>query len=254
MTPLSGRILLLALGSFVLATVASGRYVNYVRPGMRVVLLATGVVLLLLAVHGALTDWRRRDRARIMAASPSPEPDPDGHHAHDGMPRVSWLLAVPAVFFALLAPPSLGAFSAARAVDAAVVTDQVEVIPADSGWQPLPAAPVVALPVSEYVARALWDPNQTLAGRRVRLVGFVTVDEGGRWFVTRMSIQCCAGDASAWRVAILTSTPPPAVDTWVEVEGTWVATELPVSDEIEAPARLRAVSVREVVAPENPYE
>lgn len=252
MTTVKGRLVLVALGVFVFATVGTGQYLNYVRPEMRPLLLLTGSAVLFLGMQGALDDWRRRDRARSAAEPSVTADDPaDAHghgHQHTGLPPLAWLLTAPAVCFLLLAPPSLGAFSAERAVDA------VRVVDTDAAWPPLPPDPVVDLPVSEYVARALWDPGRTLEGRTVRLVGFVTSGPDGGWFLTRMSIQCCAGDASAWRVSVVADGPAPALDQWVEVEGTWVPTELPATDAVEAPAQVRASLVREATAPEIPYE
>jgi hypothetical protein len=69
----------------------------------------------------------------------------------------------------------------------------------DGGFQPL-AAPVrgaVPMSMAEFVTRAVRDPDQSLAGVRVRLVGFVAPGDGAGYRLTRFVIFCCAADAEA---------------------------------------------------------
>ncbi|MFL6185012.1 MAG: TIGR03943 family protein, partial [Actinomycetes bacterium] len=53
--------------------------------------------------------------------------------------------------------------------------------------------------MAEFETRAVRDPSQSLAGVRVRLVGFATPAEGGAggYRLTRFVIFCCAADAEA---------------------------------------------------------
>jgi hypothetical protein len=83
-----------------------------------------------------------------------------------------------------------------------VITD------ADQGREPLPAQPVVPLTLAEFSGRARWD-QASLTGRRVRLTGFVTPAREGGWYLTRMSLRCCAADAMVWRVAVTAAGPVP---------------------------------------------
>jgi uncharacterized membrane protein YcgQ (UPF0703/DUF1980 family) len=54
------------------------------------------------------------------------------------------------------------------------------------------------MPMAEFVTRAVRDPGRSLAGVRVRLVGFVAPaedgDKDGRYRLTRFVIFCCAAD------------------------------------------------------------
>jgi uncharacterized repeat protein (TIGR03943 family) len=114
----------------------------------------------------------------------------------------------------------------------------------------------VPLPLGEYLARDYQEPY-TLAGVRIRLVGFVTPQHGGRdgYLLTRFAISCCAADATALRVAIRGDRVDRAPDTWLEVEGRW---QQRTSDDPNQPASdtaiLLAESVRTIKQPSEPYE
>ncbi|MER6688603.1 TIGR03943 family putative permease subunit [Streptomyces minutiscleroticus] len=59
-----------------------------------------------------------------------------------------------------------------------------------------------------------------MAGRTLRLTGFVTRSDGGTWHVARLLVSCCAADARALKVEVR-GAGAPAADTWVTVTGTW---------------------------------
>jgi uncharacterized repeat protein (TIGR03943 family) len=116
---------------------------------------------------------------------------------------------------------------------------------------------VVPITLADYNLRALWDTGHSLEGRTLRLTGFVTRRAEGGWFLTRMTMQCCAADAAAVRVTVL-GMPSPPVDQWVTVEGTWVPSAVAadpgvLTGDVE-PAQLQAARVRHVETPREPYE
>ncbi|WP_214110492.1 TIGR03943 family putative permease subunit [Acrocarpospora catenulata] len=174
----------------------------------------------------------------------------DGHgHGHGHMPRVAWLLCLPVFAIFLIAPPALGAF-AARSEEAPARPPEAAL----DAYQPLAADQVTSMPLGEFIGRAWGDSNHSLAGKQVRLTGFVVPSKKkDRWYVARIQIACCAADGIPLKVAVLGATRPPA-ETWVEVTGTWIQ---PKSDDLPngtiAP-ELTASSVEEIPAPVEPYE
>jgi uncharacterized repeat protein (TIGR03943 family) len=221
----------------------------YVKAGLQPLLVASGVLLVGLA----------------LVAVVGPGPDEHGHQPHG--PRVAWLLALPPLALVLIAPPALGAFAASRQP----IRPPPVIHPGPAGPTG-PAAPTsgdsfpplmppgdgtaVPMPLSEYLARDYREPY-TLAGVRIRLVGFVTPRHRGRdgYLLTRFAISCCAADATALRVAIRGDRVDRAPDTWLEVEGRW---QQRTSDNPNQPASdtaiLLAESVRTMKQPSEPYE
>ncbi|MEU8362726.1 TIGR03943 family protein [Nonomuraea sp. NPDC048882] len=219
---------LLILGATVLSVSAfSTTYLNYVRPGFRPPLVAAGTVLVLLGLLSVVADVLDR---------------PGGAHGT----RVAWLLAVPAFVIVLIAPPALGAF-AARRDDGPPAPVRAE------GYRALAGGEVTELTLGEFIGRAYARPGPSLAGRKVRLVGFaVRAGDGGGWYLTRMRIGCCAADALALEVAVQRAAAPPE-DAWVAVTGTWVPWPDGVPDDYVVPA-LAATAVTAVGRPAEPYE
>ncbi|MFG3011297.1 TIGR03943 family putative permease subunit [Streptomyces cinerochromogenes] len=172
---------------------------RYVKEGMRPLLIASGVVLLLLGIAGALLD--RGEGAG------------DGHgHDHSGVPRVAWLLLLPALSLLFYAPPALGAYTAARQPAKAVVHD--------SDFDPLPRTSPLPMTLSDFTSRVRQDRGQAVKGRTVRMTGFVTPGDGGSWELTRIILNCCAADAQSVKVRVYGGPDLPA-NTWVTVTGTW---------------------------------
>jgi uncharacterized repeat protein (TIGR03943 family) len=213
----------------------------YVRGALRPPLVASGVVLLVLA--GAALGHR--------------EPGPGGHgqaHGH-GAPRSGWLLALPVLVLLLVAPPALGSFAAGRQAGMASAAG------GDPGgvFPPLaePVGGAVPLPVSEFVTRALYDKDRTLAGARVRLLGFAAPGngKGGGYLLTRFNLFCCAADGQAYQLEVRGDRAPRQPDQWLVVEGRWLPQR--VYDGI-APSGVRpallADSVTPVRPPADPYE
>lgn len=173
----------------------------------------------------------------------------DGHgHGHSGVPRVAWLLALPLLVAYLVTPPALGAFAAEQAGQTSQLADTGEAYP------PLEVGPdgLADLPISEAVRRSLYHPTGSLEHTPVRMVGFVLPQDNGRVLLTRFVIACCAADGTPAQVDLQLpqGQPTPARDTWLEVVATHDTT---TPGEPDRP-RFTATSVREIPAPEDPYE
>lgn len=219
--PVSGRtqgLALAFLGAVVLRLAVGGEHLRFVQDWMRWPLVVTGLLLLVAAAAPLL--------GRV-------------EHEAEAVPRVAWLMLLPGLVVFLVAPPALGAYLAERRADV------VSAPPTDAAFEPLPAGETAELDVQEYVWRAVTDDAATLRDRTVRLTGFVSEDEDG-WYVTKVSIVCCAADGAVARV-LVRGTQPPARNSWVEVEGAWQP-----GGSATAPL-LSATEVREVRAPEDPY-
>ena len=222
-------VLLLLVGAAVLRAGTTDLYLRYVRTGLRPLLLGAGVVLIVAALT---TFWYER-RARHAAP-----------HAHRE-PRVAWLLLLPLFALVLVAPPALGSYAATR-------TGTVLQRPA--GFPDLPAGDPLRLTVNDYAARAVYDHGRSLAGRRVRLTGFITVGPHGTPYLTRMVLNCCAADAQPVKVGLSGRLPVLQPDGWFEVTGTY--TPKVIADEVnKGPIPFLDVSeARQVPAPHERYE
>jgi uncharacterized repeat protein (TIGR03943 family) len=206
----------------------------YVRGALRPPLVASGVVLLGLA----LVALRGRD--------------PGGYGHDHGAPRSGWLLALPVLVLLLVAPPALGSFAASRqGAQATQAGDATGVFPPLPG----PVGGAVPLAVSEFVTRALYDKDRSLQGARVRLLGFAAPDEGGGYLLTRFNLFCCAADGQAYQLEVRGDRSQRRADQWLVVEGRWQPQ--PAFDGI-APSGVLPVlvadSVTPVRPPADPYE
>jgi uncharacterized repeat protein (TIGR03943 family) len=228
------NLLLILLGAAVLwITLATDDYLNYVRPWFRLMLVPAGLAIIVLGGAGLRSEWR------------------DGLSSGHAGPRVAWLMCLPAVTIFLVAPPALGAFTASR--DSGRVGQPLP--PPSEGYAPLPVDGAPAeMTLSEFINRATaaqsGDPA-SLRARPVRLTGLVTSRAEGDWYLTRLRLNCCAGDAVPLRV-VVRGRPRPPEDTWVQVVGTWD----PPAPGGRRPRihELGAQAVRPIAEPEIPYE
>jgi uncharacterized repeat protein (TIGR03943 family) len=218
----SQAAILSLVGAMALYLGGSDAALAYVKAGLQPLLLASGVILVGLAVVAVVRHGRDHDDGRQSE---------DGHGHRPRGPRVAWLLALPPLALVLIAPPALGAFAASRQATRPPPINQAgptepDAAGAESGLFPplLLSSDGAAVPLTlaEYVVRDYEAPH-TLAGVRFRLVGFVTPKPsgGGGYLLTRFAINCCAADATAFKVAIQGDPAPRAPDTWLEVEGRW---------------------------------
>jgi uncharacterized repeat protein (TIGR03943 family) len=231
-------VLLVVLGATAVWLWWSGDALNYVRPGLAPYLLAGGVVVVLLGLLPPLGLFGERAAGHA-----------DGHGGHRHRARVGWLLLVPVLVVMLVQPAALGSY--------AVSSRSVVPGGGDGGFPPL-AAPVrgaVPMSMAEFVTRAVRDPGRSLAGVRVRLVGFVAPSDGvGGYRLTRFVIFCCAADAEALQAVVRGDPAPRARDQWLEVEGTWLPRPAAVDDPSPPPPVLTADVVRPVAPARPPYE
>lgn len=226
-------------------------YLRYVRRSMHPWLITAGVVLLVLGLVRAFL------LARVLL-SPAPaagshehgegaasEQDaaPNGHsHRHL---RAAWLLLCPLAAVFLAAPPALGDYTAQH-------TTASVAKPASSGFPALPAGDPLKLPIADFVVRAVWDPQGSLRGRHVRLTGFAMPKPGGGWYLTRLTITCCAADAVTYRVDVRGLGTAPSRGTWVEVTGIWQPDGRTGHDD-DIPV-LTATQIIGIPTPADPYE
>ena len=250
-----GAVLLFVLGAVVAQQVVFGGYLDYVKPAQGPWLLVGGLVLAGLGLVGMLAAPElERDRPVLhthgpLAASPEEiararrerrEAERDDHRR---APGIAVLLLLPLVMALGVAPPPLGAFTAARSGAA---------VPAPVARRDYPPiANPAALPVHDYAERAAWDGGRTLAGHTVTLVGFVTPDGDARWYLTRIVITCCAADSRSYLVGVDDGGRSPVANTWQRVTGTWVVS-LPADG--GPTARIAATSVTQVAPPAETYE
>jgi uncharacterized repeat protein (TIGR03943 family) len=240
----------LTVGAMALYLGRSDAALAYVKPGLQPLLVASGTILVGLGLAAVAGHGH------------------DQHAQQPHGPRVAWLLALPPLALVLIAPPALGAFAASRqpirpppVLHPRPTGPTGPVAPTSGGdaFPPLiPPGDGTAVPMAlgEYLARDAQEPY-TLAGVRIRLLGFVTPQPGGRdgYLLTRFVISCCAADATALRVAIRGDPVVRAPDTWLEVEGrrqqhSSADPNQPASDT----AVLLADSVRVTRQPAEPYE
>ena len=235
MRQVSQRGLLMVIGVIAALAAVNGLYLNFVKPSLRVPLLLASAVLLLLGAHDVAQ--RRGDDG--------PEHGADGHDHGGRGPRVGWLLVVPFLLLGVVVPPPLGSWSATE--DTGLIT-----VSSAEGLGPLPEGDPADLTLAEFQGRALFDPDRSLQGRTVRLVGFASPGTGGEWLLTRMSLNCCAADGFAVKVRVA-GVPAVADDEWVRVTGTWRPAPIAAPESQELPV-LEVRDLIRIPMPENPYE
>ncbi|MGV9337479.1 TIGR03943 family putative permease subunit [Streptomyces sp. NPDC003688] len=212
-------------------------YLRYVKEGLRPLLVASGVVLVVLGVMNLVLELRGRpsdghdhgdhedgSHGRDHAGHDHGDHGHADHgsdhgdhgHDHSRAPKVAWLLALPALSLLIYAPPALGAYTASHAsTKSAPPTRQTR-------FEPLPASTApVPMTLTGFTNRVQQDPAKTLSGRAVQLTGFVTPGGAdGGWYLTRIIFTCCAADSQTVKLRMYGPEAPPA-NTWLSVTGTW---------------------------------
>jgi len=246
-TRLAQGMVMVLLGAAALSvTVTSQTYLNYVREEFRPFLVAAGVVLVLLGAVTVVLDLR---------SAHGDDTDTHGHshghshgHDHARAPAVAWLLLLPVAVIFVVAPPALGAYTAATADQAAVV----ESAAADEFDAEFPDDGPVEMKLREFVVRAWTDEERTMAGRDIRLTGFAMPNpEGEGWYLARLQIACCAADAIVNRV-LIENQPEPPEDSWWTVTGRWVEPEGSLQEVRDH--RFEVTEMTPVDNPPDPYE
>ncbi|MFJ3233853.1 TIGR03943 family putative permease subunit [Streptomyces sp. NPDC086787] len=250
------QAILLVLGGLGLLRVSlfTDLCLRYVKEGMRPLLIASGAVLLVLGVAEA---WASRGSGRDDGHTHHDDGhrhhedghgkdghDDDGHgHDHSAVPRVAWLLLLPALSLLFYAPPALGAYTAARQAPRAV--------PEQNHFDPLPATSPVPMTLMDFTVRVQRDRTRSLRDRSVLLTGFVTpAGRPGSWYLTRIVLNCCAADAQSVKVEI-DGGPTLSANTWVSVTGRWHPSGTLGTG--SAAVALDALTVKRVERPVNSY-
>ncbi|MGW0120790.1 TIGR03943 family putative permease subunit [Streptomyces sp. NPDC003327] len=268
-------LLLVLTGAGLLrATVRSDVYLRYVKEGLWPFLVASGILLVALGLAGLGAEAVRRLRQPVLRRDASGrrywhDPSDDhaaghddrghghdhggdhghghGHggdhgHGHGGATHVAWLLAVPALTLLFVAPPALGSYTASR--DGAAV--RVE----RTDYEELADAPTTAMAMEEFIGRSVHD-SMSLRGRKIRLLGFVSAGKSpDTWYLNRLKLNCCAGDARTMRVE-MHGAKAPGNDTWVEVTGVLRADEVDADEPVPT---MDVGALKPVAEPRNPYQ
>ena len=234
-------LLMAFLGAVLVRLSLSDAYLRYVTAWMKYPILASGVLLMVLAV-GLVVSERR-----------GPGHDAhDGHdehddgHGHGPIPLVAWLLVLPGLVTFVISPPELGSYLAERR------SGEAQTVAEPAALTTLSKAEVVPVDVTEFIWRAQ-DGGETLEDQPVRLTGFVSYDKDQHWYVTRMVIGCCAADAISYQVKVDGDVAKPERDQWVEVTGTY-ASGTGADPDGRTPPAVTATAVEEIETPDQTYE
>ncbi|QNP71183.1 TIGR03943 family protein [Streptomyces roseirectus] len=202
---------LFLLGAALLHAGTTDLYLRYVKAGLRPLLLAAGVVLVIAAVA---TWWYERRQGQTEDGPGEAEAhtaEGESGHSHRE-PRISWLLVLPLLALILIAPPALGSYTATRTGTAL----QEPVV-----YGELPATGPLRLALVDYAGRAIYD-NEKIKGRTIQIAGFLALGKDGTPYLVRMALSCCAADAQPVKVALTGEIPPVLQpDTWLLITGTY---------------------------------
>lgn len=238
-------------------------YLRYVKAGLRPLLIGAGVVLIAAAVATLWYERRAapREDAPHADASGTGEAQGDALDTGDGQadapasgaahtphePRVSWLLVLPLLALVLVAPPAAGSYTAMRTGTALQQQPW--------GYPTLPADGTLRLSVADYAGRAVYDKGRALAGRPLKVTGFLALDGSGTPYLVRMALNCCAADAQPVKIALTGELPAVLQpDTWIEVTGTYSPQQ--AKDPVNGTAipYLDVTTTKPVKAPQDPYD
>ncbi|MEU1848241.1 TIGR03943 family protein [Streptomyces sp. NPDC019990] len=228
--PVQAVLLVLSGLGLLRASLFTDVFLRYVKPGMRPLLIASGLVLLTLGLVEAWSAYRaaRRD---------------EGHRP----PHVAWLLFLPALSLLFYAPPALGSYTAGREAPRAAEAPDA----GNEDYDPLPATSPLPITLGDFTRRVRLDRSGAIEGRTVRMTGFVTpTGKGDGWYLSRLLISCCAADVQTLRVRVYGAAAPEA-DTWVTVTGTWHPVGRLGTSSAEAALDVRTVN--KVQRPSNSY-
>lgn len=173
-------------------------------------------------------------------------------HSHDRS-KAPWLVLAPILVLLLLAPPALGADAVGRNAGSQALAGLTGVAaPSGAGadvgaggssegyafndgsghaigtkafakqrptmqFPALPAGKAPVLTLKDFVMRALYDGDDSVSDNDITVIGFIApAGDGyaGGYSLARLTISCCAADASPMRIH-LTGTAKYPVNTWV---------------------------------------
>lgn len=237
-------VVLFLVGGAMVYAGSTTLFLRYVKAELRPLLILAGIVLI---VAAAATAWYELRRSRTTRQD-------QGQHDHEGgaghahrEPRISWLLVLPLFALILVGPPALGSYTAARTGTALAPSPWYQVA--------LPAGDPLPLSVVDYASRAVYDQGRSLGGRAVTVTGFVTLDDHGEPFLTRMMLNCCAADAQPIKLGLSGQLPPVLQpDGWLRITGTYTAQQ--TADPVNG-GPIPFIDISQAVpvaAPEDQYE
>lgn len=240
---------LLLFGCVLMKIVVDGAHVRYVRADFGPFLLASGVLITLLAMLGML-----RDFSSLRVGGNGARGERAG--------RSAWLLCVPLVILLFVHPPPLGpetlelrpAQPAHGGVTQAASLREAPTIRFD----PLPDDPYPEVGILEVIRRAAFDSTGSLKDRELSVVGFVMSlpESPSERVLARVSIVCCAADARlvSLRLSGISGTPlaEAAEHTWFELRGTAVPGSARAANGYTP--LFHVTSARVIAPPPNTYE
>lgn len=238
MTRPTQGLLMAFLGAVLVRLSVTDAYLRYVTSWMKWPLLVSGVLLIGLAVGLVVSERAGHGDGH--------DDDHDDGHGHGPIPLVTWLLVLPGLVTFVISPPQLGSYLAERR------SGEAQAVAKPASLSDLGDGEVVPVEVTEFIWRAQ-DGGTTLEDQPVELSGLVSYDKQDNWYVTRMSIGCCAADAIAYQVRVDggDATERPARDEWVAVTGTY---EAGTGTDGRTPPVISASGVEEIAAPTQTYE
>ncbi|HEX2809830.1 MAG TPA: TIGR03943 family protein [Kineosporiaceae bacterium] len=252
---------MLVFGYAVLHAGFTDLYLRYVRAGFRPYLLVAGVALIVIGIATLWYEFRparagrggeevgETDAVRETGKGQLDRPERGRKGGHDHThrePRIAWLFVLPLLALIVVVPPALGSYAADRSGT---------MLQKPIGFPPLPSGEPLQMTVVDYAGRAVYDGGRSLGARRIKITGFVTIGDGGRPYLNRMVLNCCAADALPVKVA-LSGRVPHALrpDIWLEVIGTYSKKQ--TRDEVNG-GTIPFIDVsqgRQVPAPDDEYE
>ena len=227
-----------AYGAYLVHVFRSGALYFYIHPVYVWPVVATALVLIMLAILAGRAETHRHDPELTPSAAGPRHPSPFGLA----------LLALPLVLGFGLTPQPLSALSATQR--------GVDLSPA-AGPEGPPDFVIRGQPetytIKDWVKVLQVDPEPGRhAGKPVRITGFMHRDDRlpREWFlVARFVVKCCAVDAQPVGLPVRAAAPLPEVGRWVSVEGVWEVAEVGG----ERRAVIGATGVTPTNRPDQPY-
>ncbi|MGA9870945.1 MAG: TIGR03943 family protein [Rhodococcus sp. (in: high G+C Gram-positive bacteria)] len=233
MTRETQNVLLVLVGGAMVKIALDGSFVRYVKPSLHPYLLASGALIVVLALAAIVRDVSR--------GGPPHEGSDEEGHTHSSRPYS--LLMIPAALILFVAPPALSVSS---------VSDRV----AESGplertaFAPLPDGEAPEVPMLDVVQRAARDTTGSLDGREITVTGMPVDNPDGGVDLARILIICCAADARSIRIHL---DKPPTSEwqqgEWLRVRGT-VGKSSPATGNVPT---MTVTGVEQIPAPDNTY-
>ncbi len=214
----------------------------------------------------------------------------DAHgHSHDRS-RAPWLIMAPILVLLLLAPPALGADAVARNAGSQALIGLNGVAPVSGagadvgaggsagGYAPndgsghgmgtkafakqrptmsfpaLPNGKDPTLTIKDFVMRALYDGGNSVSDNDITVIGFIAPAGDGYssgYSLARMTISCCAADASPMRLHVAGTAKFPS-NTWVTAVVS-AQTGSAGADNDYVPT-VDLTSMTQIAQPSDPYE